>query len=235
MVRPRIAGQWGRRLVRAGARPIRALICVREAADCWAVGTEIGAGWGQAPNRASICVHDAADCWAGRTEIGVGEGRRAGESSGGTAPLARGTRCEDGAVTTNDAEVEWLTVAGDPDVWRSIGLTVSADGLIPLFGTCLRIVEPGDDGATGLIGWAFSGITDTDDVAGFPVVVVDRGRPTFAAHDLGAAQLDHVVIFTGDMDAVSGAVESATGYSRASGSGNWARCAKAFTASAQVD
>ncbi len=117
-------------------------------------------------------------------------------------------------MTTNDAQVEWLTVAGDPDVWRSIGLTVAADGLIPLFGTCLRIVEPGDDGATGLVGWAFSGITDTDDVAGFPAVVVDRGRPTFAAHDLGAAQLDHVVIFTGDMDAVSGAVESATGCAR---------------------
>ena len=40
------------------------------------------------------------------------------------------------------ARVEWLTIVGDPDAWRSIGLTVTADGLIPLLGTSLRLVPP---------------------------------------------------------------------------------------------
>ena len=113
------------------------------------------------------------------------------------------------------ARVEWLTVAGDPDVWRSVGLTVSADGLVPLFGASLRIVPPSDhDGADGLVGWAFSGIPDVGDVAGFSTEVVDGGSPVFAAHPLGASQLDHVVIFTGDMDVVSAAIEARTGCER---------------------
>ncbi len=119
------------------------------------------------------------------------------------------------------ARVEWLTVAGDPDAWRSIGLTVSADGLVPLFGTSLRVVAPtvGDDSdrdseGFGLAGWAFSGIADVGDVAGFPTEVVDVEPPVFAAHRLGASQLDHVVIFTGDMDEVSAAIEARTGCER---------------------
>lgn len=131
-------------------------------------------------------------------------------------------------MVDNAARVEWLTVAGDPDAWRSIGLTVSADGLVPLFGTSLRIVTPPavgaetDGGAAGaaanvgpgLTGWAFSGIADVGDVAGFPTEVVDVEPPVFAAHPLGASQLDHVVIFTGNMDEVSAAIEARTGCER---------------------
>ncbi len=39
-----------------------------------------------------------------------------------------------------DVRAEWLTIAGDADAWRAIGLTVTDDGLIPLMGTSLRIV-----------------------------------------------------------------------------------------------
>ncbi|MGA7756685.1 MAG: VOC family protein [Ilumatobacteraceae bacterium] len=73
-----------------------------------------------------------------------------------------------------DPRVEWLTVSGDPDVWRSIGFVVTDDGHLPLHGTSLRIVHPGslpgllrtgDDAeisssATGIVGWALSGITE---------------------------------------------------------------------------
>ncbi len=49
--------------------------------------------------------------------------------------------------------MEWLTVVGDPAVWRSLGFVVADDGTIPLPGTSLRVVtdshdptalEPGD-------------------------------------------------------------------------------------------
>ncbi len=123
-------------------------------------------------------------------------------------------------MTTSAARVEWLTVTGDPEAWRSIGLTVSADGLVPLFGTSLRIMDPAVCNASepaegvGLTGWAFSGIPDVGDVAGFPTEVVDAALPVFAAHPIGASQLDHVVIFTGSMDEVSAAIESRTGCER---------------------
>lgn len=114
-----------------------------------------------------------------------------------------------------DARVEWLTVAGDPDVWRSLGLAISADGLVPLFGTSLRIVAPTRTDEVGLVGWAISGIaSDTTDIAGLPTETVVPQAPAFASHGLGAVELDHVVVFTGHMDPVSTAIEQATGCER---------------------
>ncbi|MFK8024478.1 MAG: VOC family protein [Ilumatobacter sp.] len=121
------------------------------------------------------------------------------------------------------AKAEWLTVAGDPDVWRSLGLVVSDDGLIPLMGTCIRIVDStsidagmSESGSTGLVGWAFSGVDE--EAAGFVdgllTDVVDPAGPLFAAHELGASGLDHVVVMTNDLDRTSSAVEAATGCER---------------------
>lgn len=115
---------------------------------------------------------------------------------------------------TGDPRVEWLSVAGDVEVWRSLGLSVGADGVVPLFGTSLRI--SGATGAEpGLAGWAISGIADgTTDIAGLPTETVEPQHPVFADHHLGAVELDHVVVFTGHMDAVSDAITSATGCER---------------------
>lgn len=113
-------------------------------------------------------------------------------------------------MTTNEARVEWLSIAGDPEVWRSIGLTVTADGLIPFFGTGLKIVEPtGAD--EGIVGWGLSGIAPVLSIAMLPVDVVDAAPPVFADHALGAVELDHVVIMTSSLEMVSGAVAGATG------------------------
>ena len=114
-------------------------------------------------------------------------------------------------MTTNDARVEWLTIAGDPETWRSIGLTISADGLIPLFGTGLKIVEATGPDGEGIVGWGLSGIAPVPSIAGLPVDVVESGRPVFADHALGAVELDHVVIMTSSLEMVSDAVAGATG------------------------
>ncbi|MGB0113430.1 MAG: hypothetical protein WBP59_09445 [Ilumatobacteraceae bacterium] len=104
------------------------------------------------------------------------------------------------------SKVEWLTVAGDPAIWQSIGLTlIDADapgdeaaeitgdraeegrgaggpgdgGLIPLIGTSIRVVSL-DDAATspGLIGWALSGDgVDSGDAWAADSVGID-GLPT---------------------------------------------------------
>ena len=61
-----------------------------------------------------------------------------------------------------DVRAEWLTIAGDPVAWRSIGLTVGDDGLIPLLGTSLRLVgaprADADEADGGVIAWALSGL-----------------------------------------------------------------------------
>ncbi len=111
----------------------------------------------------------------------------------------------------NDARVEWLTVAGDPEIWRSLGLTVGADGVIPLFGTGLKITEPSTPGEPGITGWALSGVEPVVAIAGLSADVVEAGPPVFAEHALGAVELDHVVIMTSSLEAVSAAVAEATG------------------------
>ncbi len=144
-----------------------------------------------------------------------------------------------------DPRVEWLTVSGDPDVWRSIGFVVTDDGHLPLHGTSLRIVHPGslsallhagDDAetsssATGIVGWALSGITEragvsptgaaaatldgtTDrwfDIDGLPTEIVDAHGPRYADHEIGAVGLDHVVVMTSQLERTSDAIAGATG------------------------
>jgi len=122
------------------------------------------------------------------------------------------------------ARVEWLTVAGDLDVWRSIGVVVSDDGHVPLMGAGIRIVasgepesgvvpEPGAAPEAGLVGWALSGVPaelDGGEIDGLRTSVVAAQGPVFAAHEIGASGLDHVVVMTPDLDRTSGAIEAAT-------------------------
>ena len=114
-------------------------------------------------------------------------------------------------MTTNDARVEWLTIAGDAQTWRSIGLTVTEDGVIPFFGTGLKIVEPAGPEESGIVGWGLSGIDPVRSIAGLRSEVVEAGAPVFADHALGAVELDHVVIMTSNLDMVSSSVAGATG------------------------
>ncbi len=142
----------------------------------------------------------------------------------------RGRRCAGvplvaagGAVVT--ARVEWLTVAGDPDRWRALGLTVTADGLVPLFGTSLRVgsrdwgVSDGHPPITkteggGVVGWGISGMVGGSAVTsidGLVTEAVDAMRPVYADHELGAIGLDHVVVLTGRLERTSDAIAAATG------------------------
>lgn len=128
------------------------------------------------------------------------------------------------------ARVEWLSVSGDPDLWRSLGFVV-ADGRLPLHGTSLRIVPPAGGGApSGITSWALSGLasevlssvavaddTITElaglrfDIDGLSTDVADPLDPTYADHEIGAVALDHVVVMTSDLERTSGAIAAATG------------------------
>jgi len=112
------------------------------------------------------------------------------------------------------ARVEWLDIVGDPEVWRSVGLVVADDGLVPLMGTSLRITPPTAADDIGIAGWALSGVDaalDGADIDGLQTRVVGAASPMFGQHDVGASGLDHVVVMTCDLERTTGAIESATG------------------------
>jgi hypothetical protein len=131
---------------------------------------------------------------------------------GETAPMTDPARSgQPGSEPTGEVKVEWLTVAGDPDAWRSIGLTVTADGLIPLVGTSIRIVPAVEGDAIGIVGWVLSGARDTTDIDGLATEVVAPATPVYTDHPLGASGLDHVVVSTVDLERTSGEIALATG------------------------
>lgn len=119
-------------------------------------------------------------------------------------------------------KVEWLSVAGDADTWRSLGLTVTDDGVIPLVGTSIRLVAGADvgagaggDGGAGLVGWALSGVAapigPAVDIDGLRTRFVEPPAPLYAEHPVGASGLDHVVVTTADLERTSAAIAEVTG------------------------
>jgi hypothetical protein len=103
---------------------------------------------------------------------------------------------------------EWLTVGGAVEPWQRLGLIVR-DGLIPLFGTGIRVTP---DGEPGIVGWALSGLAEpVADIDGLPTQCVEPGTPIFAEHPSGAIGLDHVVVTTDSLERTCGAIEATTG------------------------
>ncbi len=115
-----------------------------------------------------------------------------------------------GTAGMSDPRVEWLTVAGDVDTWRSLGLTVTTEGLIPLVGASIRIVAATADQDPGITGWALSGVQDVSEIDGLVTEVVAPLAPTYAQHALRASGLDHVVVSTADLERTSEAIALAT-------------------------
>jgi hypothetical protein len=111
-----------------------------------------------------------------------------------------------------EPRVEWLTVSGDADTWRSLGLSVTDEGMIPLVGTSVRIVADHASGS-GIVGWSLSGLASGPamEVDGLDTDIVDAATPVYAAHPLGASGLDHVVVLTSDLERTSAAIADATG------------------------
>ena len=106
------------------------------------------------------------------------------------------------------ARVEWLTVGGAVEPWQRLGLVVH-EGLIPLFGTGIRVAS---DAEPGIVGWALSGLAEVaSEIDGLPTAVVDPGPPIFAEHPAGAIGLDHVVVTTDSLERTCQAIEAATG------------------------
>jgi hypothetical protein len=106
------------------------------------------------------------------------------------------------------ARAEWLTAGGPAAPWTDLGLVLH-EGVVPLFGTGLRLL---DDGPAGLVSWALSGVdAGLTEIDGLPTEVVGPATPVLAEHPLGAIGLDHVVVTTDSLDRTCGAIADATG------------------------
>ncbi len=116
------------------------------------------------------------------------------------------------ADSTMNPKVEWLNVVGEVDTWRSLGLAVTDGGMIPLIGTSIRLVAGDSGDASGIVGWALSGVDRAkSDVDGLATELVEPSTPMYSEHPLRASGIDHVVVLTPDLERTSGAIAASTG------------------------
>lgn len=102
---------------------------------------------------------------------------------------------------------ELRLAAADPQRWSEAGFEVH-DGATRVGSTVIRFAGP--EGGRGLVGWTLSGV-DAADWDGLPTELELSARPTEASapfeHPIGARLIDHVVVFTPELDRTIAAFE----------------------------
>jgi hypothetical protein len=109
------------------------------------------------------------------------------------------------------ARIEHLLVGGDPAAWERLGFRI-VDSTIWLHGAGIRFVE----GEPRLVGWAVSGLEAHEPgqrftIEGLHTLAVVPETPVFVDHPVGAIEIDHLVVTTGDLERTSSAIEAVTG------------------------
>lgn len=96
-------------------------------------------------------------------------------------------------------ELRGLRVADDPAAWEALGFAVR-DARCDIGG--VRIELAGAAAGEGILGWSVEGLASSV----LPSTVIAPGGTD--VHPNGVTAVDHVVAFTGDMDATLGALAS---------------------------
>jgi hypothetical protein len=95
--------------------------------------------------------------------------------------------------------IEQLTLGGDSERWTAAGFDVSGDamraGEVPL------VFAPGE----GVLGWRLSGFDG--EVDGLPVTSSSGVEPAESTHPNGTVRVDHLVVFTPDLERTTAALE----------------------------
>ncbi|RZV43250.1 MAG: glyoxalase [Acidimicrobiales bacterium] len=95
-------------------------------------------------------------------------------------------------------DVLWLEITDEPQLWRSLGFTVSDDGVCVVGDVEHRLIGPLPD-RRGIVRWGVSGVDDTiTDIDGIETVVESASpeRPPAATHPNGADCIDHLVVLS---------------------------------------
>jgi hypothetical protein len=98
-------------------------------------------------------------------------------------------------------QIEQLTIGGDPAAWRRAGFTVVAEGT--RVGAVRLHFAPGE----GILGWRLTG--REDEIDGLPVAVAATDQAVRATHPNGVTHVDHLVVFTPELERTTRALEDA--------------------------
>ena len=101
-------------------------------------------------------------------------------------------------------EVDEIVIAGPPDAWTALGLTVS-DGVAAIGGVRLRFGGAGE----GIAGWTLRGLAEGADLDGLPTGISHAPPPPAVEHPLGVSAVDHLVALTPDVDRTVAALRAA--------------------------
>ena len=95
--------------------------------------------------------------------------------------------------------IEQLTIGADPGRWTKAGFVISRDAMRA--GEVLLAFAPGE----GVLGWRLSGFDG--DVDGLPVESPSGVELAESAHPNGVVRVDHLVVFTPDLERTTTALE----------------------------
>ncbi len=109
---------------------------------------------------------------------------------------------------TTVAEFE---IDAETQAWSDVGFAVDDDGFLQLGG--IRIRLSGSGGASGITGWVLADAPDPAVISIDGLRTSHGPRSTFDAqdHPNGALGIDHVVVYTPDLERTCASIESATG------------------------
>lgn len=92
--------------------------------------------------------------------------------------------------------VDEIVVADPPEAWAAAGFSVS-DGLCRVGGVGIRLV--GREHGAGITGWSLGGV-DVDNLDGIPTAASEAVHAAPAEHANGVTGIDHIVLFSPDLD-----------------------------------
>jgi hypothetical protein len=110
------------------------------------------------------------------------------------------------ADSSDPVTIDELQIADDPARWRELGFAVDRDGL-QLGRVRLRLA--GDAAGQGFAGWSLRGVSATE-LDGLPTVRSHAALPDPAPeHANGVVGIDHVVVFSPQLDRTVDALQAA--------------------------
>jgi hypothetical protein len=94
--------------------------------------------------------------------------------------------------------VDALRIADPADAWALAGFSIDGDDVCRVGDVRLHLVGPGH--GVGIVGWSLRGLTFDGDIDGIPTTRSDAAAARPAAHPNGVTAIDHVVVFSPDLD-----------------------------------
>lgn len=104
--------------------------------------------------------------------------------------------------------LDGLVIAADPARWLEAGFDIDSEGRCAIGAVTLHLTgKPASGAAAGIAAWALRGAAG--DIDGLTVAPVQACPASPGEHANGACGIDHVVVFTPDLDRTVAALEAA--------------------------